>query len=435
MSTDLEEYPDGYDEASPGDYPDVDRHSCQLLGPTALVVQALMGVLVITSLLYKRYREKPRRPWRIWLFDVSKQVVGQMFVHGVNVLISGVVSHHTSNNACVSYFLNILIDTTLGVGLIYLILQLFDELLTNKLQFKGFKSGIYGTPPSLGYWARQSAVYVLALTTMKLLVVGLLVLFPGIFNIGEWLLSWTWSDDGDGLQVVITMGLFPIIMNILQFWLIDSIVKASEVALPSHDEHLDEHDPLDREPLFEARSDDEDDDVGRPRHDIENPRSTSHSRSPMRRSRSIHKDDAFTSIRSASLGDIKGTPPSDSEGHDEHHSYPPSLSSSLASASSAASTAGSLTPKPASSKLNKPRRKEAPAALALVHPPSRKATQDDDEAQAGHDSWGNWGEGDDWAERVGEEEWTGRRISNKKDELGSVWMNPSPALLSARKMD
>lgn len=48
------------------------------------------------------------------LFDVSKQVVGQMFVHGVNVLISGVVSHHTSNNACVSYFLNILIDTTLG---------------------------------------------------------------------------------------------------------------------------------------------------------------------------------------------------------------------------------------------------------------------------------------------------------------------------------
>ncbi|KAI5893682.1 uncharacterized protein SCHCODRAFT_02622478 [Schizophyllum commune H4-8] len=208
MSTEPEEYPEGYDESSPGggffeDYPDVDRHSCQLLGPTALVVQALMGVLVIASLLYKRYREKPRRPWRIWLFDVSKQVVGQMFVHGVNVLISGVVSHHTSNNACVSYFLNILIDTTLGVGLLYLILQLLDELLTNKLLLKGFKSGIYGTPPSVSYWARQSAIYVLALTTMKLLVVGLLVLFPGIFNIGEWLLSWTWSDDGDGFQVVL----------------------------------------------------------------------------------------------------------------------------------------------------------------------------------------------------------------------------------------
>lgn len=48
------------------------------------------------------------------LFDVSKQVVGQMFVHGVNVLISDLGSHHSAGNACVYYFLNILIDTTFG---------------------------------------------------------------------------------------------------------------------------------------------------------------------------------------------------------------------------------------------------------------------------------------------------------------------------------
>lgn len=48
------------------------------------------------------------------LFDVSKQVVGQMFVHGVNVLSSDLISGHSSSNACVYYFLNVLIDTTLG---------------------------------------------------------------------------------------------------------------------------------------------------------------------------------------------------------------------------------------------------------------------------------------------------------------------------------
>lgn len=48
------------------------------------------------------------------LFDVSKQVVGQLFVHGANILVSDVVAHHSSSNACVFYFLNILIDTTLG---------------------------------------------------------------------------------------------------------------------------------------------------------------------------------------------------------------------------------------------------------------------------------------------------------------------------------
>ena len=48
------------------------------------------------------------------LFDVSKQVVGQMFIHSANLLISGIASHRTSGNACVSYLLNILIDTTIG---------------------------------------------------------------------------------------------------------------------------------------------------------------------------------------------------------------------------------------------------------------------------------------------------------------------------------
>ena len=50
---------------------------------------------------------------------MSKQVVGQMFVHGVNVLISDVGSTRSSGNACVLYFLNILIDTTLGVFILH----------------------------------------------------------------------------------------------------------------------------------------------------------------------------------------------------------------------------------------------------------------------------------------------------------------------------
>ena len=48
------------------------------------------------------------------LFDVSKQIVGQMFVHTANLLASGLVSNHTDGNACVNYFLHILIDTTFG---------------------------------------------------------------------------------------------------------------------------------------------------------------------------------------------------------------------------------------------------------------------------------------------------------------------------------
>jgi hypothetical protein len=53
--------------ASPGlPIPDTDVETCRLLGPTALVVQGLMGIFVILSLVWKRNHESPIRPWRIW---------------------------------------------------------------------------------------------------------------------------------------------------------------------------------------------------------------------------------------------------------------------------------------------------------------------------------------------------------------------------------
>ena len=153
------------------------------------------------------------------LFDVSKQVVGQMFVHGVNVLISDVGSARSSGNACVFYFLNILIDTTVGtlpcaspssafyvpsttgVGAIYLTLHLLTWIFTTKLHFRGYQSGQYGSPPSLNYWARQATVYVVSLTSMKLLVILLLASWHKLLDIGVWLLSWL--GNSDAAQVVL----------------------------------------------------------------------------------------------------------------------------------------------------------------------------------------------------------------------------------------
>ncbi|KAE9409802.1 hypothetical protein BT96DRAFT_806157 [Gymnopus androsaceus JB14] len=344
-------------------YPDVDKHSCQLLGPTALIVQGLMGILVILSLIYKRHREKPMRPWKIWLFDVSKQIVGQMFLHGVNVLISDLLSHFSSANACVSYFLNILVDTTLGVALIYLILHVLTHIFSEKFHLKGFESGVYGSPPQFKFWARQAVLYVTALTTMKFLVIGLLALFPGLFKIGAWLLSWTWTGEGDALQVIVVMGIFPIIMNILQFWLIDSIVKASANPVALGADALDADD-ADREPLFTSTSDDEDDDHPHPiRHDIESQHIRSRSRSPLSTDiPSQHKGDSTFSdnpYESKSSGSSSRVESMDS------HSYPPSLSSSVTSTSSFASSSHMIRE---ANKLQKKRR-APPAPLNLKPAP------------------------------------------------------------------
>lgn len=65
-----------------------DKGECKLLGPFALIIQGALGGLALLSLVYKRFRETPRRPIKIWSFDVSKQVLGSVFIHILNLLMS-----------------------------------------------------------------------------------------------------------------------------------------------------------------------------------------------------------------------------------------------------------------------------------------------------------------------------------------------------------
>ncbi|KNZ76027.1 Transmembrane protein 110 [Termitomyces sp. J132] len=377
--------------------------SCQLLGPTALAVQAALGVFVLLSLVYKRHREPIKRPWAIWVFDVSKQVAGQMFVHGANVLASDIISDYTSGNACVFYFLHILLDTTLGVGIIYLILHALTNIITRKLKWEGFESGVYGTPPSFKYWARQAAVYVLALTTMKIVVIIIIVTVPGIFDVGEWLLSWTRIGSGDYVQVIFVMGIFPIVMNVLQFWLIDSIVKASTKTLALED-GIDAT-PHDREPLFNASNDDDDGDDNYRHHDIEHARPRPRSRSPIAPNRKRSTDSTIPEERKSHTASLDN--PAD-------HSYPPSLSNSHSSIASQ--------PKPAKKLLNNAKQRVAPAPLDVNHDHPRVMPGVKVNVDGADDAWTeSWGEQDDWADRVGEEDWTGRRLEHKKNALRGVW--------------
>lgn len=56
--------------------------ACTLLsGVFALSVQGVLGITAVLSLVYKRFVERPRRPLRIWSFDVGKQVVGAAVAH------------------------------------------------------------------------------------------------------------------------------------------------------------------------------------------------------------------------------------------------------------------------------------------------------------------------------------------------------------------
>lgn len=100
---------------------------CSLLGPFALLVQAALGGCALLALVYKRWRERPQRPLKIWFFDVSKQVVGSALVHVANLVMSMLSSGqfsikieprafdargHYQPNPCSFYLLNLAIDVS-----------------------------------------------------------------------------------------------------------------------------------------------------------------------------------------------------------------------------------------------------------------------------------------------------------------------------------
>ncbi|GAA5914132.1 uncharacterized protein JCM6883_005894 [Sporobolomyces salmoneus] len=232
---------------------DVDLDRCQLLGPVALIVQAAMGIIVIGGLVIKRMREQPRRQWKIWLADVGKQVVGQFCVHLSNVAISDLIASTRSDNPCSLFALNILIDTTLGVLLIYFLLQ-YSTTLMQRYQPE-YKTGYYGSPFSFTLWAEQAAVYVACLAIMKLVVLIIFWVAPELEDGMSWSLSWIENEEA---QVVVVMLILPLVMNLFQFLIVDSIIRSKDPLSPSIVNQNSDEEAL-RRGFLDTGSDDEDD--------------------------------------------------------------------------------------------------------------------------------------------------------------------------------
>ncbi|RMZ73642.1 triose phosphate translocater [Pyrenophora seminiperda CCB06] len=219
---------------------------CNLLGDFALLVQAALGLLAVSSLAVKRLRESPRRPMKIWFFDVSKQVFGSVLLHLANVLMSmlssgkfdvvtttGATPQYTVTdeqgkqpNPCSFYLLNLAIDTTIGIPILVMLLKILHAAFAHTPLAnppESIRSGNYGVPPRATWWLKQSIIYFLGLIGMKLCVLAIFALLPWIAWVGDWALRWT--EGNTALQIAFVMFVFPLVMNGLQYWIIDNFIK------------------------------------------------------------------------------------------------------------------------------------------------------------------------------------------------------------------
>ncbi|KAF4497920.1 vacuolar membrane [Fusarium agapanthi] len=224
---------------APHSYDEDDSYGeCSLLGSFALLVQGALGALALLSLVYKRWRERPQRPLKIWFFDVSKQVFGSVLVHIANIFMSMLTSGRFSvqvdpsatsmtrrsdddsyaPNPCSFYLLNLAIDAI--------------RFTPVGQPPESVQSGNYGTPPNAWWWLKQSVIYFCGLFGMKICVLIIFIMMPWISKAGDWALGWT--EGNEKLQIAFVMMIFPLIMNALQYYIIDSFIKLKETNHESH---------------------------------------------------------------------------------------------------------------------------------------------------------------------------------------------------------
>lgn len=91
---------------------------------------------------------------------------------------------------------------------------------------ESIQSGNYGHPPNAWWWLKQSFIYFCGLFGMKICVLIIFLAMPWISRVGDWALGWT--EGNEKLQVVFVMMLFPLIMNAMQYYIIDSFIKLKE---------------------------------------------------------------------------------------------------------------------------------------------------------------------------------------------------------------
>lgn len=92
---------------------------------------------------------------------------------------------------------------------------------------------------------------------MKLFVWLLFALLPWLPWVGDWALRWT--EGSEALQIAFVMFIFPLLMNIMQYYIIDSFIKDNKRGQGYQEVNSDERDADDDEERERFVVNDEDD--------------------------------------------------------------------------------------------------------------------------------------------------------------------------------
>jgi len=197
---------------------------CKFFSNFGLTTQLVLGVVAGSCLLLKHFREKPRRPWGVLGFDISKQALGMAVAHLCNLALAMLLTVRTAD-PCVWYFINVVFDTTVGTALNCWLLHRLVKYVRNK-QWSDLDSGNYGQPPQWRPWIMQTTSWVsICILAKLLLAVALVILRNWLPHVGAFMLLPFCRLAR--LKLVVVMMVTPTVLNTIQFLVQDTMLKTS----------------------------------------------------------------------------------------------------------------------------------------------------------------------------------------------------------------
>ncbi len=204
---------------------------CKLLeGVLTYFLQLLLALISLGSIYYKWKHEYPRRQAKVVVFDLGKQISGMGFSHILNILIAILMTKRiTVTDECRWYFINFNVDVVFGTLLNWVLLKRFNRYIEKKnwniMDTGSYKSSENCINKSFIY---QTLAWISIIFTAKLIILALILMpFAEVLNsYGRWVLGPV-SHNID-LELTIVMVVFPLIFNVIQFWIQDTFLRGKK---------------------------------------------------------------------------------------------------------------------------------------------------------------------------------------------------------------
>jgi STIMATE family len=146
----------------------------------------------------------------------------------MNVMSALILSQKKGNNPCLWYFITLILDTTLGILIAYIILKIIENV-SKQYGWSKLISGNYSEETEeendLAAWALQLMVWVTIVAVTKGFLLFSTLYFNSFFTqVGKYILDPFQSKPK--AELVFVMIIVPTIMNIFQFWVQDNFLKS-----------------------------------------------------------------------------------------------------------------------------------------------------------------------------------------------------------------